>query len=1094
MSDVVPLLKFTPSAQDPAVLETITVQREPLIARLVDVALDEGGGARHQLLIGPRGIGKTHILSLVASRVRDEVDPGTVVLGWLEEDPWSITSYGKFLAAILARVAGERTDLDLAGRAATLHASGDRNGQEAEQALRDAVGESRLVLLVENLDEIFRRIGDNGQERFRAFAEDWQRMLIVATAPQLFEGVQLQESPFYGFFAITHLDELSVDSAMELMRRVAELRRDEELVAFLGTQVARRRIEAIEALAGGHPRIWLLLSGCVSIKAIDELVPLFLEALDDLTPYYQDRLRELGDQQQELVVVLGEAGGALSNRALSERTGIAQNQIATMLKGLSERGYVRRAEVPAELASGDARMSFWELREPLMRLCLDVKQARGKPLRMVVEFLRAWYGPRLLDELATLPSSARLAVAYVSEAFRTFDEELPHADLFRGSSGEIVARAELGLSLTPDRAELRFAKVTGLLMERLFAEAGAELAVAAADGDVSGRELRRLFAIQLQSVVDGYGAEDRAQSLLDGLLELRDSEPDVDLLGFIAVGLLLVGRPEEAVDLYPPALELDPEDIGLAAGYASALGRLDRDEEALAAYERAAVLDPGNALIQANVGVGLRRLGRDGEAVVALERALELDPDLWEVARDLGNALGSVGRHEEALAALDRGLATEPEAAILHSARTVTLRRLGREREALEAISRAVELDPENAEYWERMGSYSDLLGRFEAALAAHSRALELDPENARARVNRSGSLISLGRVDEALPEIEAVAELESVDPVVQRILGALLNNTGLYEAAVFSLRRALELDPDDSQALYGLGAALLNLGRYEESLEPFRRAAAADPDDPRKQAQFAVALECTGHSEQALEAFERARVMDPDDPDLYIGRAFAFESVGRAEEALLALRAGIERVPSDSRLRNHEANLLREQERFEEADEAIREAIALDERNAILRFTRSEISLSRGDGEAALRHLREALGLWDEAPAIRPGEPELICRILWGDAIDGPERPSVIAGIVTAYAGVEAGEALGRAVVASIAWMVDPDTDVKRSDAWAEAWLAAPAVDDLEIPMRLLRAAAAWKRDGDRAHLLELPAEQREILVGLLEGDDSAA
>src|SRR4249919_2874357 len=269
MSDVIPLLKFTHSAQDPQVLETITVQREPLISRLVEVAEDADDSAPHQLLIGPRGMGKTHILTLVASRLRAAEGSKAPTLAWLKEDPWSIGSYGKFLAAILAQVAEERSDHVLAARADELHASREESGSEAEEALRDALEGSRLVLLVENLDEIFRRIGTNGQERLRAFIENWKRMLVIGTAPQLFEGVQLHESPFYGFFAITHLEELNLDSATELMRRVAELRHDGKLVEFLGTEVAHRRLVAVEALAGGHPRIWLLLSGCVSIQAID---------------------------------------------------------------------------------------------------------------------------------------------------------------------------------------------------------------------------------------------------------------------------------------------------------------------------------------------------------------------------------------------------------------------------------------------------------------------------------------------------------------------------------------------------------------------------------------------------------------------------------------------------------------------------------------------------------------------------------------------------------------------------------------------------------------------------------------------------------
>ena len=40
---------------------------------------------------------------------------------------------------------------------------------------------------------------------------------------------------------------------------------------------------------------------------------------------------------------------------------------------------------------------------------------------------------------------------------------------------------------------------------------------------------------------------------------------------------------------------------------------------------------------------------------------------------------------------------------------------------------------------------------------------------------------------------------------------------------------------------------------------------------------------------------------------------------------------------------------------------------------------------------------------------------------------------------------------------------------------------------DELGIPLSLLKAARDWKHDRDRAHLLRLPREQREILVSLL-------
>jgi tetratricopeptide (TPR) repeat protein len=728
MNDVVPLLKFTPSAQDPQVLEAITVQREQLITKLVDVASDREG-ARHQLLIGPRGMGKTHILSLVASRVRG-VGGADSTVGWLEEDPWGIGSYQKFLTAILARVAKERADEDLLARADELHAVRDDSGGSAEQALRDALGDSRLVLLVENLDDIFRRIGDNGQERFRAFAEDWQQMVIIATAPQLFEGVQFHESPFYGFFAITHLEELSLDSATELMRRVAELRGDETLIRFLETDVARHRLAAVEALAGGHPRIWLLLSGCVSIHAIDDLVPLFLEALDDLTPYYQDRLRELGDQQQEIVVLLSEAGGALSNRELAERSGLPQNQVATILRQLTDRGYVRRAEVPEDLAQGDARMSYWELREPLMRLCLDVKQARGKPLRMVVEFLRAWYGSKLLDELVALPPGAELANRYASEAVRTL-EELPSQDLFRGAPDEVLARAEAGLAADPARWQLQYARATSLQMLGRFDEAEEAYEMFLSSSPPEG--MRLIFEVSLAVIREVRGEELDSEELVEKLMDLAElDQPDAK--GTAALGLTAIGAHEKAVEVFSAVPQSAPEDPSLLSAVGKSLHELDRHEEALQVREKAIRLadsdgdwtDSQRARLFGDYGLSLLFLDRYEEALSAVERASVLDSGsgfAWGVQGLLQEKLN---RPEDALSALERAAEIESTSDWAFNEQAMLLVRLRRLEEAEKAALRATELEPEVPTYRTVMGGINLVSGKTKKGVSELRRAFVL--------------------------------------------------------------------------------------------------------------------------------------------------------------------------------------------------------------------------------------------------------------------------------------------------------------------------------------------------------------------------------
>jgi tetratricopeptide (TPR) repeat protein len=1119
MSEVVPLLKFTPSAQDPEVLEAITVQRESLIAKLVEVALDTPGGARHQLLIGPRGIGKTHILSLVASRVRAE-DADLVALAWLDEDPWGVGSYEKFLAAIVGRLAAERADAELEASANALHATRDGDGRQAEQVLRDAVGDSRLVLLIENLDEIFRRIGPNGQERFRALIEDWQQMLVIATAPQLFEGVQLHESPFYGFFAITHLEELSLESAGELMRRVAELRNDQALVRFLATEVARRRLAAVEALAGGHPRIWLLLSGCVSIYAIDELVPLFLEALDDLTPYYQDRLRELGDQQQELVVFLSEAGGALSNRELSERSGIAQNQVATILRQLTDRGYVRRAEVQDELASGDARMSYWELREPLMRLCLDVKQARGKPLRMVVEFLRAWYGPKLLDELVNLPESDSLAATYAGEAFRMLEGDLPTDDLLRGSPEDIVTRAERGLVLTPGRIDLGIAKATGLLLGQRYDEAVNVLRNMLGEDLPTGPKwaVEGLIAAGEQGVQSG---SHRGASVMD-LVE----KSSFDSSGFavlVACSYQALGLNPEALALFRQATELDPLDIAVLRDYGILASQLGENEEALRALTRAVDLDPKRPGSHTNRSIALGHLGRYDEAIAEAHEAIDLAGDNASVQARAQDALATVmaeaGRYEEALAASREACRLEPTNGQMVSNMGTALGRMGRDEDALKAFEDAAKLDPENPHIQANLALALFNLDRSSEARQVIEGAVELDPERPNFRVFLGRVLLELGYRDEAINALRAANDLAPHDGAILRELADVLRQAGRAEEALQYLRRAVEQSPDSISPIVSLATTLGEMGRPEESLSVLDEAIRIDPGNPLlKRNQCAVftalaryddalraidealelrpesaeyhevrgvVLSLLGRSEPAIESLERATEIEPENPDFHKKLGVFFGGAGRLENALSSFEKALD-LHTDATLFNLQADVLRQLGHLSDAKKAVARAIELDPSTSTFFFTAAEIALADGDGAVAISHIGTGLEVWAAGKGGWPGETDVLCQLLWESRGD-PRKRQLIAGIVDAYEDAGAAEALGVGLVSTIALFLAPDVSQQEVDDWIADW-AACSGEAFAIPLDLLRAARDWKQDHDRAHILRLPHEQREIVMALIE------
>ena len=81
--------RFTPSRTDPALLEAIFVQRQALLDNVLErISESATTGNKHQMvLVGPRGFGKTHFVSLLQHRVRQNKRLSRKLrIAWLNED------------------------------------------------------------------------------------------------------------------------------------------------------------------------------------------------------------------------------------------------------------------------------------------------------------------------------------------------------------------------------------------------------------------------------------------------------------------------------------------------------------------------------------------------------------------------------------------------------------------------------------------------------------------------------------------------------------------------------------------------------------------------------------------------------------------------------------------------------------------------------------------------------------------------------------------------------------------------------------------------------------------------------------------------
>jgi tetratricopeptide (TPR) repeat protein len=759
------LSRFTPSIMPHEDLEAIFVQREKLVGRLVELVRDSAlTPSKHQtLLIGPRGVGKTHIIALVYHRIRKMEDlDERLMIAWLREEEWGVTSFLDLLLRIFRSLMEEEEyyDPEISEQVESLYLQPETAEDTAAKLLKEFVGERALVILAENLGDLFDGLGDEGQKQLRAYLQENPFCTILATAQSLFNGVSLQTSPFYGFFRIHHLEELDIDEATDLLKKIADLVGDRELSSFIGTPRGRSRIRAVHHLAGGNHRVYVIFSDFLTRESLDELVDSVMRTLDDLTPYYQARMWWLSAQQRKIVEFLCGNRGAVPVKEIAGRCFMTQQTASSQLKDLREKGYVSSVSV--------GRESYYELREPLMRLCGEVKKQRGDPIRLLVDFLRIWYSREELEQhlnLILLEPDAALEREYVLHTLGTFRDGVEDP-----------------------------LKVACL------------------------RDLHAYFAAH---------DFDHALKAAEELVELYGRAQDWAMKGCC---LRMLGRYEEALDSCNKAIEISQDNSRAWCCRGEVLEQLGRYDEALDSLGRSIELDSGYEPAWYFRGMVLGIVERYDESLDSFNKAIKLNsnrPNIWHYR---GIALNNLRRYDEALESLNKAVELEASDGEAWFTRGMVQYHLGKWDELLVSLDKAIDLGVTDGTLHFFRGSALTGLGRYDEALTSYDRAIELDMEGLCVLFGRTECLLALERWDEGYAALDDALQrfaddMEHVAGHTKGIVCSFL--TGMRKVGAWRSRLALLMELyDKHKVISTLGQGLV--GSISALVSPMVSDAAA--------------------------------------------------------------------------------------------------------------------------------------------------------------------------------------------------------------------------------------------------------------------------
>ena len=826
----VSISRFTPSTMPEDLLERLFVVRKPVLESLMKRVGDLGAtpSPHHTLLVGPRGAGKTHLISLVYHRAKQLADArknARLRIAWLPEDPWTIVSYARLLAAILERVSPD---------------TGVKSADEAELDARlrsTSRKDGPVLVLMENVDQILDALGEVGQQKLRNLLQTESGVLIIGSTTRLDRSLSSHAAPFFGFFDTIRLEPFSPEEAREMLTALAREAGNAELAERLSSSGALARIHTIAHLAGGQPRLWALLGSALTVEELRDLAALLLSRFDDLTPYYQEQLARLSPLQRLVVAELAAADRPLPVKDIAERVGSDQRSVAKAVGDLAERGWLKPVStIFTELL--DRRRTYYDLAEPLARLAFQIKDSRGEPLPLVVDFLVNWFDA---DQLRSSDGSDYGRVA-----------------LMRMEQDEVGGLARRLTSLPESR-------IPSLDLLGQVEDALAAFSAGDAEPVMALRSTLRQ-AIELRAHDEGGIASVRLELLEDALREVGDV-PRGDANSAWVVRA-------ERLD----AEAQSPQSRLMLVRWLAASWRFDEAEAVLGTITSEEVaLEGANVVAQAYDSAG-----RLGEAIALYEqvladriRVLGPDhPDTLSSHNNLAYAYISVGRLADAIALYEQ---TDAD----------SVRVLGPDH-------------PDTFVSRNNLAFVYELVGRFDEAITLRRQTLDdcvriFGEEHAETLASRSylaRAFRAAGRLDEAIPLYEEVlAERMRIlgadhpDTLTSRSnlayayrsAGRLTDAMALYEEVLAERMRILGADhPDTLISRYNLAHAYWEAGRLGKAITLFEEVLADQlrvlgPNHP-----YTVASRCflarayreAGRVDDATAVLDPPT--DPDDVDVH--------------------------------------------------------------------------------------------------------------------------------------------------------------------------------------------------------------------------------
>jgi uncharacterized protein len=813
---------------------------------------------RYILIVGPRGIGKSHIMMLLYYEIKKQLSSKLIPIKFAEEEYSIFRASDIFLRALEERHFDTTEIRSLKDENLILDAA-------VEQLKFSAKEENKqYIFLIENLHMVFGQLEKNELQKLRSIFQKNRIFSILASAPLTFEGISEHDEPFYNFFKVTHLDELTLEETKELMKKIAILEQNNKFVEEFATH--EKKIEGIYHLTGGSPRLVVLLYEIITRGDFENLEKIFLKMMDEHTPYYQEIFQMLPSQRRLILDTVMTSPTPLTPKDIANNSRIDEKTVNQQLRRLENDGYL--------LSHRMKKRTSYEVRERLFRLWRDMRKPLGKNrISIFIDFLTCWYTPEeregkyntKFDLLSAGDKSLIKEVFYFAESLPP-ECRVRHLHKYAEKLTELGATCEVYTTIKHLKGCVDQIQDENL-KSNIFTEDG---------------KLR-------------FNKKEYEKALISFNEALRLNPKDLESLCQKSIALNILHRNDEALNTINIVLEIEPKNVFALMLKASIFGCEERYEESLEIIKKSISMDSKNPHVYYLQGLALKSLNRFEESLESLNKSLNIEPENETTLELKGYVLVDLRKFDEAVKIFNRILKNQRENTDILYAKSSALGLSEKYNDALKTIDRALLIKPHDPELLSRKIQILLSLDQHENAIIIADKLLALRPDNLVALKRKGMALSCLGKYDAALEIFNKSLDLGSNDPFIFYSKGYALKELLRYDEASKTVDDALKNFPDYSNLLQVKISVDITTGKYKNALETANKLIKIEPDNAYALYNMGFAHIMLEEPKEALEFINHSINIDPNNTISLFIKSIILSSLEKDDEALNLIEKVIE-------------------------------------------------------------------------------------------------------------------------------------------------------------------------------------------------------